>query len=69
MKLQALIWDCAQGNEEEHMRRDNCWNCAPFWRFVPLCPYPRNGQPCRAKLKSSGYCKKCKKYADRGKKE
>jgi len=57
MKANAVWTRCSDNSSrEEHEMRDYCWNCAPYWDWVPRCPV--DGQ----KLALSGYCKPCKKY-------
>ncbi len=39
-----------------HSMRDYCWSCAPFWEHIPTCT---DGH---GKLKTSGYCRTCRKF-------
>ena len=62
MKTNALFITCAQRThsgetEGEHSMLDNCWNCAPYWWQVPVCPFHNF-----MKLNTSGFCKACKKF-------
>ncbi len=43
----------------EHMMRDNCTTCAPYWDIVAICPTHR-----RKLNAQTGYCKDCRKYLD-----
>lgn len=65
-KQNAVYVKCGNGNEADHMNYDNCWFCAPYWIDIATCPimHKRFGanELVRMKLKSSGYCKDCKKY-------
>ena len=46
-------------SNEEHMMRDYCSTCAPYWNVVALCPEHR------IKLNpATGYCRKCRRYYD-----
>lgn len=56
MKREAIVIDCASGEELQHAMLDYCTTCAPFWRFFPICPVDRS------KLRETGYCKKCRKF-------
>lgn len=52
-------FDCeANSNAYEHSMGYYCWTCAPYWRFVPVCPTHKR------KLKASGFCKDCRKFYD-----
>ncbi len=62
MKINAMYATCGELShsgmtEGEHMMLDNCWNCAPFWWIVPICPTHK-----RKLNASSGYCKECKQF-------
>ena len=69
------IWVACPGVRNDgiarHSMRDHCWNCAPFWEVVPLCPeykpaegISRNHSGGHGKLTDTGYCKACKKHYD-----
>jgi hypothetical protein len=52
-KRDAIIVKCSP-DEVEHMYLDNCWNCAPWWYRVPVCPSDRR------KLTTTGFCRTCR---------
>jgi hypothetical protein len=56
MKRRCLWRDCAESQQEEHAHLDHCWNCAPFWRWIPECPSHS------LKLSQKGWCRECQKY-------
>ena len=45
----------------QHTMLDYCWDCAPYWWNIPICPTHRT------KLKESGFCKHCRKYYNKDK--
>ena len=52
MMPKAKWRDCAgMADPREHMMRDHCWNCAPFWERIPVCPN------CGRKLEKTGKTK------------
>jgi hypothetical protein len=56
---QARWVDCpGMADPFEHTMRDHCWNCAPFWERIPVCP------DCNRKLQKRGRtkCKHCKAW-------
>lgn len=55
MIMLSKIIPCSD-SENEHAMRDSCWNCAPWWFHIHVCPKHDR------KLASSGYCKECRKY-------
>lgn len=56
-KTKARIVTCGT-DEREHQYLDNCWNCAPFWWKIPLCPTHNR------KLTTAGYCRDCRRFYD-----
>ena len=57
VKAKAKIVTCSP-TDDEHKYLDNCWNCAPFWWKIPLCPTHET------KLTITGYCRPCKTHYD-----
>jgi hypothetical protein len=57
MPMPIATWKPCPGmqNPVEHMMRDGCYSCAPWWEKIPTCP------GCGAKLFKLGKtkCKKC----------
>jgi len=39
-----------------HSMREHCWNCAPWWEKLAVCP---DGH---GKLSTTGWCKKCRTH-------
>jgi len=52
-KRNASIVNC-HWDEREHTWLDNCWNCAPWWFKVPVCPDDKR------KLTWTGFCSACR---------
>mgnify|MGYP000865335707 CR=1 FL=1 len=44
-----------------------CWSCAPGWETVALCPYPEHDPAQNPRLRVTGYCAGCRRYADMAK--
>ena len=74
----AVLVDCVGlANPREHMMRDNCWSCAPYWEHIPTCP--RDGTTLRQPVSGQWfkydendrftylplYCRVCHKHYDR----
>lgn len=57
MKAYAIYRDC-NGEAHDNPNIDNCMVCLPFWGRYPVCPTDGG------KLAESGFCKRCRKFAD-----
>jgi hypothetical protein len=60
--MQEALWlmcpEVLRVGEKEHLDRDTCEVCTPFWEAYPICPH------CDTRLTEKGYCRKCEEEFD-----
>jgi len=62
---EAALWMPCPGIISEgrfaHSMSDVCWNCAPGWEVIPLCPRAHADGDWH-RLTGKGYCRACRNY-------
>jgi hypothetical protein len=61
VSMELAIWlECPEVvrlGHREHLLRDICYTCMPYWEMYPICPHDRTRF-------NKGYCETCKNEFD-----